>query len=180
MNKLQSVLLLALCIVPSCAAPRAADSDIVKLQTGDGMSLSDFLKRGQAVTGKTFVFAAKDAKKIRLIGTVSVERSDYLRFMKTTLRAHGFELRPAGSESDALQVVPMATVGVKGEIVRLTHTDPKIVVSRLRDAAKKDTSRRKLVVVGHVESKSVLLSGSKEQVSAAKDMIAQMDQPAKK
>jgi type II secretory pathway component GspD/PulD (secretin) len=63
------------------------------------------------------------------------------------------------------------------EVVKLEHADCKDIVVSLRKLNNAIKRGYKLVVVGHVESNSILISGEPKHIERAKDLIAQLDQP---
>lgn len=63
----------------------------------------------------------------------------------------------------------------RGEVIMLAHADCKDIQLSLRKINDRDERGHKLVVVAHAETNSILLSGTPEQVSLAKDLIARLD-----
>ena len=72
-----------------------SDEILLKSAEVDGISLKDFIKTAQIVTGKTFVFSENDLQsaadpKITWVGVKRIKRSNFFPFFQTMLYIKGF------------------------------------------------------------------------------------------
>jgi type II secretory pathway component GspD/PulD (secretin) len=158
--------------------------DSVRLSVSDaGISVLQFLKVGQRVTGKTFRLGKSDDGRIHFVGTIKVAVAKFPDFMRTTLRSHGYEWRTEGQGDSEIthvaRIKKLAEAASESEVIKLEHADCKELLASLKKLAKSDRSSPKLVVVAHAASNAILLSGTRDQVAAAKDVIARLDRKVK-
>ena len=152
----------------------------------DGISLVDFMKVGQRVTGKPFTYSKQEIagsdQRVRLVGTLNMKRSDFYPFMTAMLHVKGFECatRSQGG-TEIVEIRKIATSDQKPKKtaarIKLEHAGSRDVLAALKVIHAKSPHRPRLVVVSHVDDNSLLIEGPKDQIASAKDLIALLDQP---
>ena len=84
-----------------------SDEILLKSAEVDGISLKDFIKTAQIVTGKTFVFSETDLQsaadpKITWVGPKRIKRDNFFPFFQTMLYIKGFATLLRGDADTAL------------------------------------------------------------------------------
>ncbi len=178
------------------------EGDKLALSVSDpGIAMQDFVKLAQRVTGHVFIFSTKEmdaAKPVRFIGTMRMNRSEFMPFFQSLLYIGGFTTQsqvrgdsaiieisslrdPEDKEtSDSKYVIESKLVDYKTSkskivtAIELKHIRPEHAVDRLNGVL---TALSKDLRLGRA-SKSVVVQGNGEDVHCAGRMLRLIDVPA--